>query len=629
MIAAMLQQLRQLAEKGVISPMDWQFANYIGRIDSTPEVVLAAAMVSQALGQQQACVGLQRRCQAGEAIPGSGIVSPSLQQWLRILGGSAVVAAPGERAPLLLDNGLLYLWRYHHYESVVASGIGQRSCAEVVDKSWLALRLQHYFPTPERQFDGQKLAAAIALSRRFSLIAGGPGTGKTTTVVKVLALLRERDQRTGQSQRICMAAPTGKAAARLAQAIRYALQHDPTIDSRIAASIPGDVTTVHRLLGPLPNSSQFRHNADNPLSCDILLVDEVSMIDLGLMAQLLSALPPRARIILLGDRDQLPSVGVGQVLQDLCADLDQADTSGQLRYSAPQHQLLEQLCGFGLAVTKADDAPGINDGIALLQRSYRFAADSGIGELATVVKGGDAGAARSLLHRMENGAVDDVSLLRPDSASDAWLESLARPYLELARAWIDPARPDQEKLRQLDQYRILCALREGNTGVAGLNRYVENFLVRQGLATSLQALSPGKPIMIVENSYPLQLYNGDAGVISSDGLGQVYACFEGADGAVRRIPLSRLPRWESAYATSVHKSQGSEYRHAALVLPPVDEFGALSPLLTRELIYTAITRARERLTLVCSAEAFCGGLSRRVQRGSGLAQRLRDSVPPQ
>ncbi len=628
MSAGMLKQLQQLQIQGVISPVDWQFANYIGRIDATSEIVLAAAMVSHALGQQHTCVDLQQRCDAGEAIPGSGIAPPPLPKWLQALQRSTVVAGPGDHAPLLLDRGLLYLYRYHHYENAVASGIGLRCCAQAVDEAWLAQRLGHYFPASPGRFDGQKLAAAIALSQRFCLIAGGPGTGKTTTVVKVLALLREWGQRSGQKQRICMAAPTGKAAARLAQAIRNALQHDPTIDSRLAAAIPGDVTTVHRLLGPLPSSSQFRHHADNPLSCDILLVDEASMIDVGLMAQLLCALRSGARLILLGDRDQLPSVGVGQVLQDLCAGLSQVSAADALRYPPRQRGLLERLCAFELPAARADAGPGVSDGIALLQHSYRFAADSGIGELAVVVKAGDASVARSLLRRMDEGGVDAVRLLYPDPGSEAWLESLAEPYLELARAWRDPGLPEQEKLRLLDQYRILCALREGSTGVTGLNHMVERYLSRQGLAPSLQACFPGKPIMIVENNYALQLYNGDTGLLLRDGGGQLYACFDGVEGDVRRLLPGRLPRWESSYAISVHKSQGSEYRHAALVLPQVDAQGSPHPLLTRELIYTAITRARERLTLACSAEALVGALSRRAHRTSGLARKLDDSVPP-
>jgi exodeoxyribonuclease V alpha subunit len=623
------ESLQQLRDNAVMAPIDWQFAHYIGRIDSSSEVILAAGMLSQALGQQHSCVSLQQRCDAGEAIPGSGIASPSLQQWLLVLHNSTVVTEPGGSAPLVLDNGLLYLARYHHYEGQVATAIAQRSVLEAIDEQWLALRLQHYFAAQDKLFDGQKLAAAIALTRRFSLIAGGPGTGKTTTVVKILALLREWGNRAGEKCRICMAAPTGKAAARLAQAIRHALQHDLCIDRQLASSIPCDVTTVHRLLRPLPNSSRFRHTADNPLPCDVLLVDEVSMLDVGLMAQLMTALPPRARVILLGDRDQLPSVGVGRVLQDLCAGLEQEDADGELRYSRQQRDLLQRLCGFELPPAKPGDGMDINDGIALLQRSYRFAADSGIGELASIVKAGNVEAARVLLQRVAAGAVDDVVLMHPESTSRAWLELLAEPYLPLFRQWLDPAISEQQKLQQLDEYRILCALREGTTGVAQLNQYIESYLVRQGLAPSLQLCYPGKPIMIAENSHSIQLYNGDTGVILSDDRGQLYACFESGEGTVRRLPLSRLPRWESSYAISVHKSQGSEYRHAALVLPLVDAGGGLSPLLTRELIYTAVTRARERLTLACSGEAFRGGLRRRVQRDSGLAERLQRLLPAQ
>lgn len=620
-MSTILQQLHELRAEGVISPIDWQFANYIGRIDATPEVILAAAAVSHALGQQNSCVDLQQRCAAGEAIAGSGIAPPPLPQWRQALRDSAVVATPGQLGPLMLEQNRLYLSRYHYYEGVVASGIGHRSRPEAVDEAWLGERLGHYFSSPPGEFDGQKLAAAVALSRRFCLIAGGPGTGKTTTVVKVLALLREWGQRNGLRQRIAMAAPTGKAAARLAQAIRSALLHDPAIDSRLAAGISSDVTTVHRLLGPLPGSTRFRHTADSPLSCDILLIDEASMLDLGLMAQLLSALRPHARLILLGDRDQLPSVGVGQVLQDLFASLPPEDVTDGLSYSPPQRQLLERLCAFELPPATGGE-PGVGDGIALLRHSYRFTADSGIGELAAAVKAGDASAARGLLQHAGKANADDLEQLSPDPGSEAWLEKLAAPYLELTRAWLDHDLGEVEKLRLLDHYRILCALREGSTGVTELNQKIERYLSRQGLAPPLSGSFAGKPIMIVENSYPLQLYNGDTGILLRADGGQLYACFEGAEGTPRRLPLGRLPLWESSYAISVHKSQGSEYRHAALVLPPADALGSLSPLLTRELIYTAITRARDRLTLACSVDVFCAGLSRRVHRASGLAEKL-------
>ena len=623
MTSAVLQQLQGLLGDGVIGPIDWQFANHISRYDSCREVVLAAAMVSQALGQQNSCVDLRQRCDHGEMIPGAGIESPPLDQWLELLHNSEVVGSVGDHAPLLLDGDLLYLSRYLRCESEIAEELLARAEVIGVDERWLRQRLDHYFGDAEPP-DWQKLAAACALGRRFALIAGGPGTGKTTTVVKILALLLEQRQHQGDAghYRIRMAAPTGKAAARLAQSIASALQDQASIEPEIAAVLPTEVATIHRLLRPLPNSTRFRHHAGNPLACEVLLVDEVSMIDIGLMAQLLAALKPGTRIILLGDRDQLPSVGVGQLLHDLCASLGAAGSKHCLAYSPAQQGFLERSCGFSLdAWVRPGQQPGLGDCIALLQRSYRFGADSGIGELAQIVNGGDEAGARELLLRVDAGGYSDISALVPSATSSQWLAQLAAPYVGLVRQCLDPELSAQQKLQTLEDYRILCALREGAGGVQRVNQYIESYLAQQGLASEMQPYYPGRPIMVTENNYSLQLYNGDNGLILRDDSGQLYACFEGVDGMPRRVAISRLPRHECSYAISVHKSQGSEYRHVALVLPP-SRPRELAPLVTRELVYTAVTRAREQLTLAVTAELLCVAIRRRVHRDTGLAARL-------
>lgn len=620
---AVLQQLQGLLGDGVIRPIDWQFASHIARYDSSREVVLAAAMLSHALGQQNSCVDLRQRCELGEMIPGAGIAPPLLEQWLEVLRNSEVVGQVGDHAPLLLDGNLLYLSRYLGCETEIADQLLARAVATGVDEHWLRQRLDHYFGDSAPP-DWQKLAAACALGSRFALIAGGPGTGKTTTVVKILALLLEQRQHQGHSghYRIRMAAPTGKAAARLAQSIASSLQHESSIDPAIAAVLPAEVATIHRLLRPLPNSTRFRHHARNPLVCDVLLVDEVSMIDIGLMAQLLAALKPGTRVILLGDRDQLPSVGVGQLLHDLCASLGAAGTGHCLPYSSGRQGFLERACGFSLdSWVSQGQQTGMGDCIALLQRSYRFGADSGIGELAQIVNGGDEAGARELMSRVDAGGYSDISALAPSATSSDWLAQLAAPYVAIVRQCLDPELSAQRKLRTLEDYRILCALREGSAGVQRVNQYIESYLAQQGLANEMQPYYPGQPIMVTENNYSLQLYNGDNGLVLRDDSGQLYACFEGIDGLPRRVAISRLPRHECSYAISVHKSQGSEYRHVALVLPP-SRAQELAPLVTRELVYTAVTRAREQLTLAASAELLCVAIRRRVHRDTGLAARL-------
>lgn len=622
MTGALLIQLEDLVAQGVLAPVDHYFAAFIARHEDAPEVVLAAAMASHALGQQASCVSLQQRCAGGEAIPGSGIVTPELEAWRCQLLRSDAVGCPGESAPLILDGDSLYLSRYHHGEMEIAAGLHSRATAIELDAPWLGRRLDHYFGASGDGPDWQKLAAAIAVSRRFALITGGPGTGKTTTVVKILALLLELQIAGDDQYRIRMAAPTGKAAARLSRSIVDALHSNPTIDPELAAHIPTEVSTIHRLLRPLPNSARFRHDAKNPLHCDVLLVDEASMIDIGLMAQLLAALEPDTRVILLGDRDQLPSVGVGQMVQDLCAGLEPCGGEHGLPYSAEQGGFLEQVCGFSLAPWLGGRRQSsISDCIATLQHSYRFDADSGIGRLATIVNAGDEAAAMGFMARATAGELVDVSGLSPAGADDEWLEQLAQPWLEMLRQFQDADIPVQQKLQALEQYQILCALREGPGSVQHINQYIEDKLARS-VAGVGQGYYAGRPIMITENNYSLQLYNGDSGVILRDAQGQLSAWFEGVGGEPRRFAISRLPAHECSYAVSVHKSQGSEYRHVALVLPPSDP-RELTPLISRELIYTAVTRAREQLTLACTAEVLCTGIQRRVHRETGLAARLR------
>ena len=644
-LQTLLTQLQGLVTQGVLAPIDHHFAAFIARHEDSPEVVLAAAVASHALGQQSSCVALGQRCDSGEAIPGSGIATPALEHWCRSLACSSAVGLPGESAPLVLDGDKLYLSRFYRGEADIAAGLRARATAIDIDETWLGERLDHYFGVAGEQPDWQKLAAAIALSRRFALITGGPGTGKTTTVVKILALLLEQEQEqekpleqqaAGRDPlRICMAAPTGKAAARLSQSIVDTLQGDTAIDPQLAERLPTEVSTIHRLLRPLPNSARFRHNADNPLHCDVLLVDEASMIDIGLMAHLLAALKPATRVILLGDRNQLPSVGVGQVVHDLCAELGPGGSEHVLPYSDRQRRYLERVCGFGLGSwVREQQQSSIGDCIAVLQHSYRFGANSGIGRLAKIVNTGDAAAAAEFMEQAGAGELVDVNSLSPSAAAGEWLQQLARPWLALQRQFEDVNIPIPQKLQLLEQYQILCALREGVGSVRHINQTIEHRVARalmeirtearaETRTETLQGYYAGRPIMITENNYSLQLYNGDSGVILRDSQGQLAAWFEGADGDPRRFAISRLPAHECSYAISVHKSQGSEYRHVALVLPPSAP-RELAPLVSRELIYTAVTRAREHLTLACTAEVLCAGLQRRVCRETGLVGRLQE-----
>jgi exodeoxyribonuclease V alpha subunit len=465
-------------------------------------------------------------------------------------------------------------------------------------------------------------------------LSGGPGTGKTTTVVRLLALLQAPAVAAGQALRIRLAAPTGKAAARLTESIGQQARELP-VEERVRAAIPTKVETLHRLLGSRPNTRQFQHHAGNPLALDLLVVDEASMIDLEMMARLLEALPPHARLILLGDKDQLASVEAGAVLGDLCRDAEAG------HYDPDTRQWLERIAGRSL-----DDENLINgepgqrplaQQTVMLRHSRRFGPDSGIGQLARLVNRQDAVAARRLLAEPRA----DLHCLRGSQDALARLITVGMEaaqgyahYLEVLRAQRPPNTCEPKNpvwgqwaakvLAAFERFRLLCALRKGDWGVAGLNARVQEELQRQGLIDSSHEWYEGRPVLVTRNDYGLGLMNGDIGIAlwvpGEKGGSILRVAFPRNDGSggVRFVLPSRLNGVETVYAMTVHKSQGSEFEHTALVLPD-----AQSPVLTKELVYTAITRAKAHFTLVePRAGIFEAAVERQVRRVSGLGMAL-------
>jgi exodeoxyribonuclease V alpha subunit len=425
-----------------------------------------------------------------------------------------------------------------------------------------------------------------AFSSNLCLITGGPGTGKTRTIAVILALLHRQAERAGaEPPRILLAAPTGKAAIRMTESIRRLLEEFP--DS--AASLAGDAATLHRLLGLTPDSPLPRYHAAHPLAADLVIVDEASMIDLALMAKLFAAVPATARLILLGDRDQLASVEAGRVLGDICA--------AALSPGAPT-------AGAPLPIAMVE-----------LRENFRFAAESGIRRLSVRVNAGDAEGALSLLD--ENRSDDLRSSLLP--IPDLLGETLRTRVIAGFRPALEAPTP-AEALDALAQFRILSAVREGPFGVVNLNRLTEAALARAGLI----ALGPrhyrGQPIMVLRNDYNLRLFNGDIGLMLPDETsdGALKAFFRGADGELRRLQPARLPEHETAWAITVHKSQGSEFDRLLFVLPDEDR-----AILTRELVYTAITRARSGVEIWHRPAILKAAIARRTLRLSGLTDAIR------
>jgi exodeoxyribonuclease V alpha subunit len=450
--------------------------------------------------------------------------------------------------------------------------------------------------------DWQKVAAAVALTRRISVISGGPGTGKTTTVAKLLAALIQLSGE--QKCRIRLAAPTGKAAARLTESLGGALQKLPLTGEQLAL-FPNEASTLHRLLGAQPGSQRLRYHAGNPLHLDVLVVDEASMIDLTMMARLIDALPAHARVIFLGDRDQLASVEAGAVLGDIC-------TYASLGYTAERAEELSRLTGCSLASENHSLAGALRDSLCLLQKSYRFGSDSGIGQLASAVNRGD----RQMTCAVFDGQFTDIEKksLQTGEEYQAMLDDALQGYQHFLTGVQQQCTPAQA-LAAFGEYQLLCALREGPFGVSGLNDRFEQLLgqKRKIHRTPHSRWYEGRPVMIARNDSALGLFNGDIGIALDRGLG-LRVWFQMPDGSVKSVQPSRLPEHETAWAMTVHKSQGSEFNHAALILPT-----QLSPVITRELIYTAITRARQRLSLYADERVLLQAIATRTERRSGLS----------
>lgn len=611
----MHEQLREAVRERLLRPLDAHFAGFLRDLGdgADPAVETAACLASQQLGEGHICVDLAdyagRSLFADPAAGVMGLTAPDLDDWLAALRKSPVVQSPGGLAPLVLDGTRLYLRRYWCFEQRLAARLtGLAAGDAAVDEDLLRDGLNRLFGAPPAETDWQRVAAAVAVLQPLAIISGGPGTGKTHTVSRVLALLAEQYSANGRLPRIRLAAPTGKAAARLTESIQANLPGaDDVLAPEIIDAIPREAMTLHRLLRARPDRVQFGHDADNPLHLDVLLVDEASMVDLPLMARVADALPPRARLILLGDKDQLSSVEAGAVLGDLC--------SGAAGYSPDMRTRLESVTGHRVE-TGAPETP-LADGIAFLYRSYRFRDDDGgqpgIGSLARAIRNGNGPGAVALLRRAEASAAEalDFRAIPPTGLPDA-LDAAAVPHYRAMQACAEVATA----LAALNDFRILCAVRDGPFGARTVNR-----IMRERLAPGGQPRwYHGQPVMIASNDYALGLYNGDIGLVWGTDQG-LRAHFPDAEGGIRHFAPQRLPAHDTVYAMTVHKSQGSEFDRLIMILP--DE---PSPVLTRELVYTGVTRAKSKVMIWGNMDTLREAIEHRpTRRASGLVEALRQS----
>ena len=598
----------------VLAPIDRHFAGLMARLSGdSPEVKLAAALVSHYRRQGSICVDLDecgRNPPPVEIAAELGFASwPDSSSLLKGLRNSPVVGRPGDFRPLVLDGeGRLYLHRYWKYESELAQSIARlaKGAAPAVDKEDLKKGLAKLFPQTSREDTNWQLVAAFAAMRkRLCIISGGPGTGKTRTAVVLLALLLEQHP----AMRIALAAPTGKAAARLQEAVKNAKAALPC-EQAVKDRLPAEASTIHRLLGPIPDSAFFRHDADNPLPFDAVVVDEASMVDLALMAKLVAAIPQSARLILLGDKDQLASVEAGAVLADLC------DGGAQHWFSGQFSEEFKALTSQSLPSQPASaSASELADCIVELRKNYRFGEQSGIYRLSRAVNEGNSEQALEVL-RESSGSTDSQVPWKPLPAPAALKEALKPYVLSRYQDYLQAANPS-EALNAFGRFRILCALRHGPYGVESLNRLVEEILTEAGLIEANAPFYAGRAVMVLRNDYNLKLFNGDIGVVRMNEMKELRACFAGPEQTVRDFMPLRLPEHETAYAMTVHKSQGSEFERVLMILPRED-----SAVLTRELVYTGLTRASLEVELWSDPGILVTAVGRKISRRSGLRSAL-------
>lgn len=611
----MIMDPNALSNQEFFTELDRRFALFISGLspDGGPELMLASLLVSAMTARGDICVEIPAIAGRhlldvigeGDVVStlASDLLLPETQQWIDALRKSALVGNPGSYKPLILDEkGRLYLYRYWEYERDLAENIIERlsRTPDAVDLTLLGEGLNRLFPQSGEGIDWQRVAALMAVIRSFCVISGGPGTGKTSTVIKILALLLEQAQAGGHVLKIALAAPTGKAAARLSESVRE-MRESLDCSDAIREGIPAESFTIHRLLGPLRGSPYFRHNSDNPLPYNVVVVDESSMADLALMSKLLQAVPQSARLILLGDKDQLSSVEAGAVLGDIC------DTGSEHGYSESFRiavgDIGNVIPGEGSGAGESPTA----DAIVILRRSYRFGSGSGIGLVSNSIKIGDAEKAIELLRE---GGFEDITLT---ASGYNLLGSLARHIVSGYSPYLRAESPD-EAFRNFSRFTILCALRRGPFGVQQINYLAERILAREGLINREGQWYRGRPIMITQNNYELKLFNGDIGLILQDDSDEMPAAyFPSSDGTVRRVLSLKLPDHDTAFSMTVHKSQGSEFDDVLLLLPDRP-----NRVLTRELVYTAITRARRKVEIWGDEEILRFAINNPTRRRSGL-----------
>jgi exodeoxyribonuclease V alpha subunit len=675
-MSLMTVTVERLIEAGVLAPIHQGFADTIRRLDEhgDPLVVLAAALTSEQLGRGHVCLDLDAIRQvpftAGKEDAAAVIQHdwPSVTTWTKALSASRLVevrkvADSGDELsrPLVLDrqHGRVYLARYWFCQQQLAARIALRLVAEPerVDEDQIADGIRRLFPDEHSESSrDQCLAVACAVDRRFSVITGGPGTGKTTTVARLLALRLlqhlppdvDSDKRSSSSRqlllpldtsdependpveapglKVLLMAPTGKAAQRLNESLRRAAG-SLDVDSRIRHALQNcSAGTIHHMLGwtsaPPEKGGPFRHNAEYPLDADVVLVDEASMVDISLMWRLFDAVRPEAQVILLGDRDQLASVEAGGVLSDLCGEV--ADES----LPASRCEQLRKRTGIEVLPSATAETDLLQESILTLRFSHRFEADSTLGRLAAGIRAGDADGVVELLQhatRQSNESIEWIENTQGTSVMGEIVQCACDGYRQMLERLKQPASSTSDVLAMLSRTRVLCAHRGGRWGETTFNRAIIEQLAADGLIKPVPGAWPGRVVMVTRNDYHLNLFNGDAGVVVATPDESLAVLFEdpSLSNGCRLVPAALVRDSVDCFAMTIHKSQGSEFHRVVVVLPDHD-----SPVVSRELLYTAVTRVRDefvsgerqsgQLVIAASENGLRNAIDRPIRRTSGL-----------
>jgi exodeoxyribonuclease V alpha subunit len=603
----MKEILNKLLENRQITEMNIRFAEFIAGLcknkDST--FFFLMVLISSWTEKGHICLDLDNLSDEDirSIIDTAGITLPQIEKIKAILNSSSCIGRPGETAPLILDENRLYFERFYSSEKELINRINLRikkniKFSEKTEKE-IAGVLKGLFPVTN-EIDWQAVAALTSLLKYFTVISGGPGTGKTTTVIKILILLIELNSKgllhsPDKPLNIVLCAPTGKAAARLIEAIENS-KKKINYSEEILALVPDEGYTIHRLLNNLSDK--------NNTPPDVIIIDEASMVDLSILARLLSSIPDLTRVILLGDKDQLASVEAGAVLGDICSGIS------EYKYSEAFYRNIGKFLKINIKAEN-NNQPDIRDSIVLLNKNYRFKGN--LYSLSIAVNSGDTAKAFNILKSSNS----EISWIDPEK-NTMYRTILQKNLLGLYMEYIKET--DIEKAFNIfDSFRVLCALRRGPFGVVTTNNWIEQILKNQGLINPYRRFYNNRPVLITKNDYNTGLLNGDIGIIRKDKKAEdnLYAFFKDGSGSFKKISPYKLPEHETVYSMTVHKSQGSEFEKVILILP--DKPG---PIITRELIYTGITRTKSDIQIISRESVLKYGISNFTKRTSGIYRAL-------